>query len=119
MENKVKAYAGNLEVIGEGNVHISEERPLKLLIGKDLEMEFNFISDSSTKKFNTSYRTEGKKWIWELTNYDNPLGSGVLNPIEVGTLNSRKLFVSFFSWRPNTNSENRIVSYIVYQENVD
>lgn len=119
MGDQVKAYAGNLEVIGEGNVHVSEERPLKLLIGKDLEMEFNFISDSSNKESKTSYRTEGEKWIWELTNYDNALGSGVLNPIEVGTLSARKLFVSFFSWRPDINSASRIVSYIVYQENVD
>jgi hypothetical protein len=112
----VKSYIGNLEIIGNGNVHVSAENPLNLIIGNELEMEFIFLPDTKDKNFRTTYKTEGKKWIWELFNFNNPLGTGVLKPIEVGTLNAKKLFVSFYSWKPNENSEVRIVNYVIYQE---
>ena len=112
----VKAYVGNLEVIGDGYVHISDDNRLSLVIGDELEMEFTFLVDTKDKSPRTTYKAEGKKWSWELFNYVNPLGTGLLKPIEVGTLNSRKLFVSFYSWKPNENLDKRLINYVVYQE---
>jgi hypothetical protein len=116
MTQKVKAYSGNLEIIGNGTAHVNSEQPLLLVIGGNLEMEFEFLSDSKDSEFRTSYRVEEGKWIWELTNYNNSLGSGIISPLQVGTLEERKLFVSFFVWTPNEKEGRRIVNYVVYQE---
>jgi len=112
----VTAFVGNLEVVGNGIVHVTEDQPLNLLIDKNLEMSFEFIVDSENKDARTSSRIEGKKWIWELTNYTNSLGVGLILPTELGMLKERKLYASFFIWTPNEKDGRRIVNYVIYLE---
>lgn len=112
----VTAFVGNLEVIGNGIVHVNENQPLNLLIDKNLEMSFEFIVDSNNKDSNTTTRIEGNKLIWELTNYTNSLGEGIILPIELGTLKERKMYASFFIWTPNEKETRRIINYAIYLE---
>ncbi len=116
MISKVKAYMGDLEIIGDGTAHVNQEQQLSLVIDGKLEMGFEFLSDSKNSEFKTSYRVEDNKWIWELTNYNNSLGTGIISPLQVGTLDEKKLFVTFFVWTPNEKEGRRIVNYVVYQE---
>ena len=116
MAQKVKAFTGNLEIIGNGTAHVNLEQPLNLVIGGNLKMEFEFIHDTKNSNFRTTYRVEDGKWIWELYNYINSLGSGIITPIQVGTLEERKLFVSFYVWTPDEKEGRRVVNYVVYQE---
>lgn len=116
MELNVKAQIGNLEVIGDGTVHANMEQKLNLVIGGTLDMEFDFIQDKNDKEFRTKSRVDGGKWIWELTNYNNSLGTGVITPIEIGTLKARKLYVSFWIWTPEEGTGRRIINYVVYLE---
>jgi hypothetical protein len=116
MEINVKAQVGNLEVIGDGTVHVNMEQKLNLVIGGILDMEFEFLQDKNNKGFRTNSKVEGNKWIWELTNYNNTLGTGVITPIEIGTLRARKLYVSFWIWTPDEGIGRRIINYVVYLE---
>lgn len=114
MDSLVKAKLGNLDVIGNGVVHTNTDQSLTLIIGGELEMEFVFVQDKSIKGFITKSKVEDKKWFWILTNYTNPLGTGVITPIEIGTLDGNKLYASFFIWTPEESSEKRIINYVVY-----
>lgn len=116
MDLDVKAFVGNLEVIGNGIVHANSDQPLNLLIGGALEMTFEFKTDNENKEFQTRYRVENNQWIWELINYNNSLGTGVIRPINIGNLKDRRLFASFFIWTPNPNENNRIINYVIYLE---
>ena len=113
--NTVKAYSGALEVIGNGTVHVTENYPLNLKLGTDLEMGFEFITDKNEKEFKISRRIDEKnKLVWVLTNFSNSLGTGVVVPMRLGALYDRSLHFSFFIWTPSSEVNKRIVNYVVY-----
>jgi hypothetical protein len=115
MEIKVKSFIGNLEIIGNGTVHSNEEQPLLLEIDT-LEMGFIFVRDEKNKETRTESAVVGSRWNWELTNYVNSLGQGIISPVEIGTLKARRLFVSFYIWTPNEKENRRIINYVIYLE---
>ena len=112
----IETFVGDLKVIKDGTVHISNESKLKLKIDT-LEMEFDFISDTENKETKFDRVVNGNKWIWKLTNFNNSLGEGVLVPLAIGTLKNCKLFASFFVWTPDTNLGKRIINYVLYLKN--
>lgn len=109
----IKTFVGDLEVIENGIVHANNDQPLRLIID-ELEMTFHFNSDPENKQLSTISKVVDKNLIWELTNYTNPLGSGVISPLELGSLNNRKLYASFFVWTPNEYDGKRIINYVIY-----
>jgi ribosome biogenesis protein Nip4 len=110
----VKAFIDDLEVIGNGTVHVSDEKKLKLYLEENMEMEFEFVEDKTTREFKAESKAEKNNLVWVLTNYNNPLGTGVITPIEIGNIRNRKLFASFFVWTPDESLDVRIINYVIY-----
>ena len=82
------------EVIRDGVLVVNSSNRLLFEI-EDLSFEFVFKTDESGKKSIRHERTEDKLVIY-LVNFNNNLGTGLSNPIEVATLDSGEiLFVLF------------------------
>jgi hypothetical protein len=113
MTLNVKNFVGDLEVIHNGTIHVTKDKPLVLQID-DLKMKFNFLIDNKEKSFHTNYFVKDDTLHWELTNYTNSLGTGIIEPVIIGTLKRRKLYASFFVWTPNANEERRIINFVLY-----
>jgi len=88
----LKITTSGYEVIHSGIVHLHEP-----------EVEFE-ISDL-TFKFRFKKGTDGTRFdadivdnvmVLTLFNFDNSLGQGKIDPVEIATLNGRKLYITFF-----------------------
>lgn len=109
----IKTTVGDLEVIKDAMVHLSDNNKLKIQI-ETIEMEFEFLNNSANKEPNFSREVIDNKWIWKLTNFENPLGTGILIPIEIGTLKGNKFYASFYVWTPDSKNSRKIINYVLY-----
>lgn len=109
----VKAFCGDLEVIGNGIAPSTIDLPLSIKI-KDLELMFRFETDDS-KEMKIEEKVNGKKLTLILMNFDNSLGSGVIEPVEFGFMDKRKLYLSYWIWTPSKNDAKRIINWTLLQ----
>lgn len=90
------------DVIASGTVHTFGSENLEIVRG-ELKFIFEFKNDSGTPRLQgEALSTTTLKLM--LYNFDNPLGAGTNNPIEVGTLQNRKLYITFTVYAFNPSS---------------
>ncbi|GEP52722.1 hypothetical protein FNO01nite_33940 [Flavobacterium noncentrifugens] len=115
---KISSFVGEYEIVGNGCAPSLIDMPLKLKIN-DLTFEFNFISDSDNKETKVTKRNvDGKVGIFDLINFDNPLGTGALTPWHIGTISGRKLYISFWIWTPSSNDGKRIIDWTLMLDQI-
>lgn len=107
---KIISYVGDLEIIGNGIAPNLIEAKLKLVFD-DLQFEFEFVTDKENKGFTVGRKVIEKKLTFILTNFDNPLGTGLISPFEIGHHNGKRLYISFWVWAPNAAEGKRIISW--------
>ena len=108
---EIKAFTGDLEIIGNGLAPATKDMPVKIKID-DLELEFEFVTDK-TNNANVERRVVDKKLYIVLTNFNNSLGTGMIEPIEFGHIKNRKLYVSFWIWTPSVEEGRRIINWTI------
>jgi hypothetical protein len=106
----IKSFVGELEVIGNGIVPALTEAKLRLAVN-ELQFEFEFVVDKEHTGFKVERKVIEKKLTFILTNFENSLGSGILNPLEIGHLNSKRLYISFWVWTPNLTEGIRLINW--------
>lgn len=111
--NIANSYSGELKVIGNGITPATKKMPLKIKI-QDLEIEFEFIDDK-TNETEEERRIIGKKLLLILKNFNNSLGTGVIEPSEFGFLDKKKIYLSYWVVTPNTADGKRLVSWTILQ----
>ena len=75
---------------------------------ESLEFILNFIEVEGEKKLDVKWEVADKRTLkFTLTNWNSPLGTTLIEPLEVGTYKKRQLFVSFFR-RPPALSSGRL-----------
>jgi Domain of unknown function (DUF6864) len=111
--NIVTSYSGNLKVIGNGISPATKEFPLKLKV-RDLEIEFEFTDDKSNETVEER-RIVGKKLFLVLKNFNNSLGTGVVNPVKFGFIDKKEIFLSYWVWTPNIKDGKRIINWTILQ----
>jgi hypothetical protein len=84
---------GGLDVVISGTVITANNKDLQFQLA-NLNVTFNFLSDGSTPRLGT-LTTAGATLNIPLHNFDNPIGTGTTQPLEIGTLQNRKLLLSF------------------------
>ncbi|ENU16262.1 hypothetical protein QUG64_06415 [Acinetobacter lwoffii] len=95
----IQKFVGELKVIDSGVLHCESSKPIRFLID-DFELVFNFINNDaiSTQKIETKAENNpGLKLKLTLMNFNNPLGSGLLDPVQVVFYKGREIYVSFFT----------------------
>jgi hypothetical protein len=109
-----RTFVGDFEVLTDGTVHISSERPLHVMLN-DLKVEFTFHTDSANLSQRVSYTAVQQKTLTiNIYNFNNSFGTGILDPVKIGTLSDRELFCTFFVWTPSLAEGMRIVNYVFY-----
>ena len=81
------------DVVVCGTVNTADNRNLEFQIA-DIRIVLSFSSDGGEPRFGSA-SAAGATLQLSLFNFNNPLDSGTTAPIEIGTLNGRKLLLSF------------------------
>lgn len=81
------------DVIASGTVITTNNQDLEFQLAH-LRVVFSFITDAGQTRLGPS-SASGSTLNLTLYNFSNSIGSGTTSPIEIGTLNSRKLWLSF------------------------
>ncbi|PUA27406.1 MAG: hypothetical protein B0W54_12555 [Cellvibrio sp. 79] len=106
-QHQLKITTGGYEVIASGIVHLTESE-LKFYIG-GLTIKYRFNSDNEGERFEAEIINN--ELIIKLFNFSNPLGQGRIDPVELGIINGRKLFATFWVDTPDLMSNHRQFSY--------
>jgi len=61
-----------------------------------LTIKYNFKSDEISKKSRYSATKDDDGLIIEIYNFSDPLGEGIIKPLEIGTIGEAKLFITWF-----------------------
>ena len=93
---------------GETVIEVEDgQEPLKFIL--------DFIEVAGQKKLDLKWEVTDKKTLkFTLTNWNNPLGTTLIEPIEVGTYEKRRLFVSFIVCKAGEKGLNRDVTFALY-----
>lgn len=94
------------EVVAAGTVITADNKNLEFQLAH-LRIVFAFVSDGTTTRMEG---TSGDSSTLTLTlfNFDNSIGSGTTSPIEIGTLNRRKLLLAFMVYALSDSSSKTV-----------
>lgn len=88
----LKITTSMYEIILSGVIHIKEQE-VKFEFA-NLEIVYKFVTDSKGSRFESEVIE--KKLVISLYNFSNSLGEGRVDPVEIGTLDNRKLLATFY-----------------------
>ena len=112
MINDIKIHVGEYEVYDSGSV-LSHSNTILFEI-KNLRVRVDFKTDSTNSKYDAKIslieNENGPCLLLTLINFNNPLGTGLTTPVEIGTINGSHLFLSFIVYRLG-ESDIRLFSY--------
>lgn len=96
----IKITTSGYEVIASGLVHLTEPE-LKIELS-GLKIKYRFSSDNEGTRLSSDIIDN--ELILTLYNFNNPLGEGKLDPIEIGNIGGRKLMATFFVVTPQLSN---------------
>ena len=114
MDNGVKINAGNFEVYSCGNVISYDESPVEFKIS-GLTFIFEFVQNQEIHEAATLATNNAEKNTLTFTcsNYDSSLPIGNTEPIYVGLINKRQLYLNFRISKLDM-SKSRTIQYTWY-----
>lgn len=114
-ETSVSIKTGGLDVIANGTVLLVNDE-VEFTI-KDLRISFIFITDKNKKQSISSKIQDDNLFNIYLINFNNSLGSGCTNVLEIGHMRRRALFMSFIAYKLTESSLIRKLEYTFYLGN--
>lgn len=111
----MKITTGNLEVIYSGLVRNAFSNSIKFDF-ENLWVEFNFLSDA--KEYRSEYLAsdDSRGLKINLYNANSTLGSGVGQPIKIGTFENYELWLAYRTFKAFTEVNNSwILEYVFYK----
>ncbi len=86
--------ANNYEVFESGTVISFRDEPVTFELAADLKIRFVFRGDQDSPE--TSFNAINPNELEIIfSNFNNPLGAGNTEPIQLGTLNNKALYLSY------------------------
>lgn len=85
----IKTKVGDFDVVECGSIVLNQSNLITFSI-EDLEFEFVFQSEEGTeqKPYINLVTINSKKIRFQMVNYNNPLGTGIPNPLNVASLST-------------------------------
>lgn len=105
----MKIQVGCYDVLEAGCITSINGQDIVFTLNENMKARLRFLSSESEKQ-SVNASIENKELIIKLTNFNNPLGTELASPIEVGTFNDKKLFLHL-RIQGMTKSKNRVVFY--------
>lgn len=90
---EVKIKSAGKDVVSSGSCHTFDNKNLEVEIA-GLRFIFEFLSDSEGQRIEKEVANETSLKL-KVYNFDNSLGTGTTNPIPMGTVSGRRLYMSF------------------------
>jgi len=94
------------DVIASGTVITADNQNLEFQLAH-LRFVFSFVSDSGQTRIDPG-AASGTTLNLTLYNFNNSIGSGTTSPVEIGTLNGRKLWLSFMVYAISAESSKTV-----------
>lgn len=91
---RFKVKVGDFDVLESGTVITMRDADIHFFI-KELEYVFQFAKTEENEAKIRMVSNDGRKLVVELQNFDNSLGTGNVNPIPMGKLDGKDLFILF------------------------
>lgn len=107
----IKIKTGDYEIFNSGTVLIFADKPTVLtipMVDSNLDLILEFKSDTAEKAHVEPEVISKNELRLNFFNFNNSLGTGNPQPVEMGTLDNRKLF---FSYRVYSLDEKNLKSF--------
>lgn len=85
----------------------------------EFDFQMQFIENDENSEQNLKLKIEETLIRVQCTNFNNPLGTGTVKPIEIATIDGKKLFIHFWSYllgNEEKKQKTRRVEYTVLIE---
>jgi len=92
---KVSIKVENKELLESSVVHIENNQDIEFEI-EGLKLKFIFVENDENNKSSYKGTVEGDTFVMRLNYFVSEQGEGVLTPLELGNINGRKLYITFF-----------------------
>ena len=94
-DNKRLVYSNRICCISNDSVD------LKIDLAEDavINIVFNFYYEEGDEIKTSMESPENGKVVFYLTNYTNPLGTGMTKPVHIGALNDKNIYIIFYVYR--------------------
>ena len=111
LNNDMKISVGKYEVYDSGSVLSHGNKDILFEI-KNLKVRIKFVSDPENANYDAkiSLIENNTCLLLTLVNFNNSLGTGLTNPVEIGTINGSRLYLQFVVYRLG-ESDTRMFSY--------
>ncbi len=96
-DKKRLVYSNRICCISNESVNLE----IDLIDNESINIEFKFHYDVSNEIKTSMQSSENGKVVFDLTNYTNPMGTGITKPVEIGALNDKKIYIIFYAYRLN------------------
>lgn len=120
MSGLKKITSGHADVIASGTVISFDESPLNIDFGnssENLRLTLVFDRDSTNEfKLTAEPISQHELRLHIFNSQNSTLGSGLLAPVHIGSLDEKDIFISFRIYSLD-NSEQRTVHYTIYEKN--
>jgi len=115
----VRITTAGYEVINSGLVTAFNNGPICIQLPSESEKPFKLTFCFLTDKSSTDHRMEAEspnnnEVIVKLTNFNNPLGTGTIRPVNFASSNGKKLYVNFYVYVVGESSST--LHYTIYKE---
>ncbi|KQR71879.1 DUF6864 domain-containing function [Pedobacter sp. Leaf176] len=111
----MKITSGDYEIYNSGTVLSFEAEPITFHLAIDLKIHLSFKDEEENKDVHKMEfkQISGTELEIILINFNNSLGTGNASPLEVGTLNNKKLYLNFTVYALNIKTT-KTVHYTWY-----
>ena len=103
------------EILSSGSVTQFKDEDVIFHID-DLNFRFSFKTDSGTSRFETEILDDVNEMKITLYNYDNNLGIGMIEPLEVATIEDKKIYFIIRVTTLGRSKVSRLIHYTWYCE---
>ena len=87
-------------------ITVGDQEPLRFLI--------SFVEEANGKVDVNFAAVDNKTLRITLNNWNNPLGTALVEPVEVGSYQDRRLYVLFLIHKAGNKGQNRAVTFSLY-----
>ena len=94
-DNKRLMYSNRICCISNDSVSLK----IDLATNAEINIIFNFHDENGEEIKTTMQSPENRKVVFDLTNYANPLGTGITKPVKIGVLNDKIIYIIFYVYR--------------------
>lgn len=94
-DNKRLVYSNRICCISNDSISLDIDLTAEDII--NITFKFCYEDGDAVKTMMNS--PENGKVVFELTNYTNPLGTGITKPVEIGRLNDKKIYIVFYAYK--------------------